>query len=172
MPRDKGTAFDGFSVLFDGTGNSDATVMETIATKCVLGYDLVAAVHNAGGKPYKGVPLGTLPELWPFDALKRPLVEQAREFVRQIGGQGFAALTNVEQFKVWGPFTEKVGNPHEWTPEEGNPLIPHPRQAERVWGYQGDEFNWERGCAFFIQGQFTRHARHGFVENQTGKVIV
>lgn len=158
-------------VLYDGTGNSDATVKETVGTKCVLPYELVQRVHDAGGRPYKAVPLGTLPELWPFDALKRPLIAQAREFVRQISGQGFRPLTNVEQFLVWGPYSEKVGDMREWVPEAGNHLIANPRTAQQVWGYQGDEFNWHMGCAFMIQGTFTRHARHGHVADD-GRIIV
>lgn|SRR3990167_2069518 len=171
MLRDKGSAFEGFTALYDGTGNSDATVLETVATKCVLDYELVQCVHQAGGKPSRGEPLGKLPELWPFDALKRALRAHAAEFVEQIRAQGFQPLTNIEQFSVWGPFSEKVGEPREWTPEAGNHLIPHPRTASRVWGYQGDEFNWHTGCAFFIQGRFTRHARHGHVSDE-GVVLV
>ena len=170
--KDRGSAFEGFAALYDGTGNSDATIVETVATKCVLDYELVQLVHNHGGKPFKSVPLGKLPELWPFDLLKRPLLEHAEEFVRQIGVQGFQSLTNVHQFLVSGPFSEKVGEMRSWTPEAGNHLIPHPRTAERVWGYRGDEFDWHKGCAFLITGQFTRHARHGHIDEQTGMVYL
>ena len=170
--KDRGSALQGFAALYDGTGNSSATIFETVATKCVLDYELVQTVQNHGGRPLKSEPLGKLPELWPFDLLKRPLLEHAEEFVRQIGKQGFEPLTNVHQFLVSGPFSEKIGEPRQWTPEAGNHLIPHPRQAERVWGYRGDEFDWHKGCAFLISGVFSRNARHGFVDEQTGKVIV
>jgi len=170
--KDKGSAFEGFAALYDGTGNSDLTVVETVGTKCVLDYELVQAVHNAGGRPFKSEPLGKLSELWPFDALKRPLLKHAEEFVRQIGTQGFQPLSNVHQFLVSGPFSEKVGEMQQWTPEAGNHLIPHPRQAQTVWGYRGDEFDWHKGCAFLITGRFTRHARYGHVDEWTGMVFV
>lgn len=168
------TAIHAPYVLYDGTGNAEATVAEAVQTKCVLDYELVERVHNAGGRPYKGLPLGTLPELWPFDMLKRPLVAHAEEFVRQIGLQGYRPVTNVEQFVVWGPYMEKVGELREWVPEAGNHLIPKhaQRTAQRVWGYRGDEFDWHKGCAFLIQGEFTRHARHGHVDEQTGSILV
>ena len=172
MTSDKRSRFAGAAILFDGSGNAEATVAETITTKIVLDHDLVQAVHDAGGRPCKAEPLGLLPELWPFDALKRPLLEHAKEFVRQVGGHGYQSLTNVEQFLVWGPYSEKVGDIAPWVPEEGNHLITNPRTAQRVWGYQGDEFNWERGCAFLIQGTFTRHARHGHVDADTGRIYV
>ena len=172
--RDRGTAIEGFYALYDGTGNASATVRETVMTKCVLEYELVQLVQNAGVKPLDGQPLGKLMELYPFDMLKRPLLEHAREFVRQIASKHYVPLTNVEQFLVWGPFSEKVGPLREWTPEAGNPVIPRHKQrsAERVWGYRSDEVDWARGCAFLIRGEFTRNARYGAVDEQTGVVIV
>ena len=171
---DKGSALDGFAALYDGTGNSAATILETVTTKCVLEYELVRLCQVKGDRPHKGTPLGRFPELWPFDLLKRPLVEHAQEFVRQIAGQGFSPLTTVDQFQVWGPYTEKVGEPHDWIPEEGNHLIPrHERKtATTAWGYRGDELNVEKGCAFLIQGKFTRAARHGHISEETGRILV
>ena len=75
--KDKGSALEGFFALYDGTGNSETTIRETVTTKCVLEFDQVQLVHNHGGKPYRGTPLGRLPDLWPFDLLKTPLLEHA-----------------------------------------------------------------------------------------------
>ena len=172
--RERGSAFEGFAALYDGTGNAVATVRETVATRCVLDYDLVQRVQNAGVKPLNGVALGRLAELYPFDLLKRPLLAHAREFVRQIATRNFVAVSNVEQFLVWGPYSDKVGEPREWVPERGNHTIPRwaQRPAERVWGYRSNELDWERGCAFLIRGEFTRNARHGIVDEQSGRIIV
>lgn len=172
MTRDKGTALEGVNVLYDGTGNAGATVFEPVTTKCVLEYELVQLVHNHGGKPFNGEPLGKLPGLWPFDLLKIPLLEHAEEFVRQISTQGFNPLTGVHQFLVWGPISEKVGRLREWIPEAGNHLIPHPRKAEQVWSYRSDELDWSKGCAFLIRGEFTRKATYGKVDEETGMLVV
>ena len=169
---DKGSSLDGFNALFDGSGNSASTVFESVTTKCVVEDELVQIVHNHGGKPFKEQILGQIGALWPHDLLKQLLLDHAEEFVRQIAAQRFVPLTNVHQFLVWGPYAEKVGPPRDWVPEEGNHLIKQPRKAARVWGYQGDEFDWRKGCAFLIQGTFTRDAKHGFVDEQTGVLIV
>jgi len=174
MTRDRGSALEGFNVLYDGAGYGSMVVAEKVQTKCVLDYELVRQCQLHGDKPHKGDPLGKLPELWPFDMLKRPLLEHARLFVSQIASQGFVPMTDVYAFKVWGPFTEKVGEVRTWTPEEGNHTIPkhEQRQAVRAWGYQGDEFDFEKGCAFIVQGEFTRNTKHGHIDEQTGRVYV
>lgn len=98
--RDRGTALDGFAALYDGTGNSTAVVPETVQTKVTVDYELVKACQSAGDRPHRGDPLGTFPELWPFDGLKRPLIEHAQEFVRQLKTHGFEPLTDVYAFRV------------------------------------------------------------------------
>ena len=172
---DRGTALQGFFAHYDGTGNSEATLAERITTKCVLDYELVQLVHNHGGRPLRGLPIGKLPELWPFDLLKDPLLAQAREFVRQVKTHNWEAVENVYAFQVWGPYSEKVSDsPQEWTPEEGNPLIPkhQQRKALRVQGYQGNELDWRKGCAFLIRGLFTRAAKHGHMDEETGVLLI
>lgn len=168
MRKERGSALEGFAALYDGTGNSESTVAERITTKCVIETELVELCQAHGDKPHKGTPLGKLAELWPFDALKRPLLEHAREFVRQVGLQGYQPVTNVEQFTLFGPYMEKVGDIRPWVPEAGNHVIPkhEQRTAQKVWGYQGDEFDWDKGCAFLIQGKFTIAAKHGFVSDE------
>ena len=169
--KDKGSALDGFYALYDGSGNAEATVMEKITTKCVVDYECVLLCQQHGWDAARGVPLGTLPELWPFDLLKRQLVDHAGEFVRQIGPAGFDPLDPIYSFKLWGPYMEKIKPSVEfWTPEAGNHLIPKhaQRRAVRVQAYRGDEFDFEKGCAFLIQGEFTRAARHGHVGEEDG----
>lgn len=168
---DKGTAREGFFAHYDGTGNSEATICESVTTKCVLEYDLVQLVQDHGGKPLNGPPLGRLPELWPFDLLKDELLKHAEEFIRQIKTQGFNPLTSKYEFQVWGPYSEKVGAVREWTPEAGNPFAEQ-REALQVWSYQGDEFDWSKGCAFLIKGNFTRYAGLGQVDEETGVLLV
>lgn len=172
--KDKGSALDGFAALYDGTGNAESTVVQSITTKCVVDFELVQRCQDAGDRPHKGTPLGLFFELWPFDMLKRILVEQADEFVRQIALQGFEIRGDVYSFRVWGPYTEKVGEVKQWTPEAGNHTIPRhqQRQAVQVFGCRGDEFSFERGCAFLIQGKFTRAAKHGHVGETDGRIYV
>ena len=164
----KGSAYDGFAALFDATGNSNVVIKQGITTKAVVEYELVRLCQEFGDRPHRGDPLGLFPELWPFDMLKRPLLEHAREFVRQIALTGVAVIGDVDEFKVWGPYTEKVGDVREWTPEAGNHTIPkhQQRKAVRAFGYRGDEFNFDKGCAFLIQGQFTRSTKHGEISDE------
>ena len=169
MIKDRGSALDGFNALYDGTGNADAMVSESVTTKCVIDYELVRLCQSHGWRPSKGRSLGLLAELWPFDMLKRPLIAHANEFVSQIGTQGFKPLSSVYSFKLWGPYTEKVSpTVRYWTPEEGNHLIPKhlQRKAVIVQGYRGDEFNFEKGCAFLIQGTFIKAAKDGHIGDE------
>ena len=95
-------------------------------------------------------------------------------FFPELGETACEPLTSIYEFQVWGPYMEKVGEPKTYLPEEGNHLIPTwaQRKAHRVWGYAGDEFNWEKGCAFIIVGEFTRAAKHGSVSEETGGMAV
>lgn len=172
--RDRGSALDGFSALYDGTGNASAVVDQRITTRCVLDYELVKTVQMAGDSPHKGTPLGTISRLWPVEMLRNALLAHAEEFVRQIKAQGYEALSSVYEFRVFGPYTEKVGQPSDYVPEADNPFIPKQdkQTASKVWGYRGDELDVNKGVAFLIQGHFTRHARHGKVEERSGLLLV
>ena len=170
----KGSSRDGFTALYDSTGNSASTVQQDICCHAVVEYELVRKCQVAGMKPSKGTPLGKLPELWPFDVIKRQLMAEAYRFVSQIATQGYIPESPVYSFRLWGPYTEKVGTPRDWTPEADNPFIPvgEKRKVTTAWGYQGDELNIEKGCAFLIQGSFLRKASLGRVEEETGVLIV
>jgi hypothetical protein len=172
--RERGSALDGFTALYDGTGNSSAVVEQRITTKCTLEYEMVRKVQMAGDRPHKGTPLGRISQLFPTEMLRRALLEHANEFVRQIRMQGYEPLTSVYEFQVFGPYTEKVGEPKDFSPEADNPFIPkhEQRTASKVWGYREDEFDVNKGVSFLIRGQFTRHARHGKVEEGTGLLLV
>ena len=112
--------------------------------------------------------------MYPFDMLKRPLVATANEFVRQIGTHHWQPIAGVYELRVWGPFTEKVGEPHDWVPEADNPFIPkhEKRVATTAWGYSGDELPVDLGCVFFIKGLFTRAAKYGHVDEKRGLIVV
>lgn len=177
--KDRGSALEGFSAIYDGTGNADATVSSTIKCRVNLGYELVktwqTAMRSTRRSPkLQGKPLGLLPELYPFDQLKRPLIEQANEFVRQIGTHNWMPLMSIYEFKVWGPYAEKVGISHDWVPEADNPFIPEheKRVASTAWLYGGGEVPIALGCAFFIEGVFMRSARHGHIDEGRGLIVV
>src|SRR3990167_2502472 len=168
--KDRGSALEGFFAVYDGTGNADVSIASEITCRANVQFELVEkwqiAMRNAHRDPkLHGNPLGLLPELYPFDLLKRPLVEEANEFVRQIASHHWMPVTDIYSFEVWGPYTEKVGTPHDWVPEEGNHTIPkHERQvATTAWLYSGDELPIKFGCVFMIRGLFTRAAKYGHV---------
>ena len=171
----KGSSLEGFNVLYDGTGNSDATIATKITCHALIDSELVELVQRYGFGTKKDIPLGKLPELWPFDLIKRPLITEAQRFIDQVATQGYIAQTGPYAFRLWGPYMEKVGTPQDWTPEAGNDFISkqaQQRKATRVFGYQGNEFNLSKGCAFLIQGEFTKKGSLGKVDEQTGVVLV
>lgn len=177
--KDRGTALEGFFAHYDGTGNASETIASEIKCRVTLEYELVKkwqiAMHKANRDPkLRGRPLGLLPELYPFDLLKRPLLEQANEFVRQIGTHHWSPIGGVYEFKVWGPFPEKVGQSFDFKPEADNPFIPeHEKKvASTAWLYSGSELPIRFGCAFFIVGTFTREAKYGHVDEQRGLIVV
>ena len=171
---ERGSALEGFAALYDGTGNSAATVPITVQTKVTVDDDLVQLCHSFGERPFRDQPLGRISDVYPFVMLKKPLLEHAREFSRQVRSQGYEARTPAEEFLAWGPYMEKVGEVQEWIPEEGNHVIPAHlrRKAVRAWGYRGDEFNWNKGASFIIVGSFQKAAALGRVSEETGVIIV
>jgi hypothetical protein len=177
--KDRGTALEGFAALYDGTGNADAVIAQTITCRVTLEYELVRTWQDAMRAAHRspklhGMPLGLLPDLWPFDALRRPLMEQATEFVRQIGLQHYEPTQPVTAFEVWGPYSEKVGTPRDFVPEEDNPFIPKSERktATTAWLYGGNESPIHFGCAFLIQSEFTRKARYGHETDREGVIVV
>ena len=172
---DKGSALEGFAALYDGTGNSETYAPCDITCHMTLEYELVRKCQIAGDRPHKGSPLGKLPELYPFDMLKRQVVAEAQRFVSQVLSQGYEALEPVYTMRLWGPYTEKVGQPRDWVPEEGNHTIqPHDRAiATTAWGYQSeDELDVSKGVAFLLQGKFQRRASLGHIDEGTGVILV
>ena len=177
--KDRGSALEGFNAVYDGTGNADAWVSSTIKCRVNVGYELVRTWQTAmratrRNPKLQGKPLGLLPELYPFDQLKRPLVDEANEFVRQIGLHHWEPLTSIYAFKVWGPYAEKVGVSHDWVPEADNPFIPeHEKQvATTAWLYGGNESPIVHGCAFFLVGEFVRAAQYGHIDEGRGLILV
>ena len=177
--KDRGSALEGFNAVYDGTGNADAWVSSTIKCRVNVGYELVRTWQTAmratrRNPKLQGKPLGLLPELYPFDQLKRPLVDEANEFVRQIGLQHWEPLTGIYAFKVWGPYAEKLGVSHDWVPEADNPFIPeHEKQvATTAWLYGGNESPIVHGCAFFLVGEFVRAAQYGHIDEGRGLILV
>ena len=177
--KDRGSALEGFFATYDGTGNAGEQVASTISCRVNVGYELVEkwqiAMRAARRNPkLEGKPLGLLPELYPFDMLKRPLVDEANEFVRQISTHHWLPTTSIYAFETWGPYMEKVGESHDFVPEADNPFIPeHEKQvASTVWSYSGDEAPIDKGCVFFLKGVFTRSAKYGHVDEAKGLIIV
>ena len=175
--KDRGTALEGFSALYDGTGNADAVIAQHVQCKVVLEYEMVrdwqTAMRAAGRSPtLRGKPLGLLPPVYPLDAIKAPLMREASEFVYQIGLQGFESTQHITSFEVWGPYSEKVGTPRDWVPEEGNDFIKEKKTATTAWLYGGNESPIHLGCAFFLRAKFTRKASYGHETDKEGIIVV
>lgn len=175
--KDRGTALEGFAALYDGTGNADAVIAQHVKCKVVLEYELVkdwqTAMRAAGQSPtLRGKPLGLLPSMYPMDAIKQPLMREAIEFVYQIGLQGFEPTQHITSFEVWGPYSEKVGTPRDWVPEEDNPFVKDKKTATTAWLYGGNESPIHLGCVFFLRAQFTRKATFGHETDKEGVIVV
>lgn len=178
---DRGTAYDGFFALYDGTGNRDQYVAQRLRMKAVIPQELSDMYQNAqaGEKrpaTVRGVPLGRMPEL-PHDCLllKRPLVECASESVRQMALQGYELLGDETQIEVWGPYMNKTPDPYrEFQPEADNPFIPkslkRTAQTTRLWG--SNEVIKQEYVVFLLVGNFVRSAKHGHVDEETGVILV
>jgi hypothetical protein len=173
---DRGSALEGFSALYDGTGNADAIVEQGCTLRVNVPHEQVLEYQEAGGGVCKGIPLGRMyePEFWRRHALKAELIEQATRFVENIKPQGYEPLTSIYAFEVWGPYTEKVGKPQDWVPEADNDFIPasEKKVATTAWLYRGDEFNHEMGDVYLIRGRFTRKATLGKVDEERGLIVV
>ena len=178
---DRGTAYDGFYALYDGTGNRDKWVPQRLLMKAVIPHELVVMYQNAQANENrltmcKGLPLGRMPEL-PHECalLKRPLIECAEESLRQMALQGYELLGDITQVEVWGPYMIKTpASPMEFTPEADNPFIPTAEKKQawntKIWGV--NEVVEQEYDQFLLKGTFIRSAKHGHVEEETGKIIV
>mgnify|MGYP001562051998 FL=1 len=146
----------------------------SIQTKVTVDDELVQLCHTYGERPYHGIALGRISSLSPFQMLKQPLLAHAREFARQLSTQGYEPAADVTEFKVWGPYMEKVGKIKTWVPEEDNHVIPKHlrREAASVWGYGSNELRWDKGCSFIIVGKFQRPASYGHVDEESGVIRV
>lgn len=175
--KNKGSALQGFSALYDGTGNSVATVPVNLSCHITLEYELVRKCQMAGDRPHRGTPIGKMLSLYPFDLLKRRLLQEAEVFRGHMVKQGYEPAQATTEFELWGPYMEKVDTQRlheEWIPEEGNHVIPaaYRAKAQRAWGYRGDELRIDKGVAFFIRGAFLASGRNGVMDEQTGVLIV
>lgn len=175
--KDRGSALEGFAALYDGTGNADAVVAQTITCRVTLEYEMVRdwqdAMRAARRSPtLRGLPLGLLPSMYPLDSIKGPLMEECTEFVRQIGLQHYEPTKYITQFEVWGPYSEKVGTPRDWVPEADNPFVQDKRVATTAWLYGGNESPIHLGCSFLVRSEFTRKAKYGHETDKEGVIVV
>lgn len=126
-------------------------------------------------------------ELWPFDALKRHVLETTKEFVRQMRVRGYEPQQAETAMELWGPFREKVdlANTRLVNVEEGNPFFPEGRWVNDNRGVQRiesrgpqaisrqrllDSQDWRKGAVFLVRGEFI--SRYGKQEEETGILLV
>lgn len=161
----------------------------SLTARFPLDTDLVLTCQRVGGKPYRGTPIGKIPELWPFDALKRIVRNHAKTFIRHMKAQGFEAQQAETEMELWGPYREKLDmrkGDALVNFEEGNPLVPQGHwghAATGAWEHDGtlgprqldpkamkDHRDWKMGVVFLVRGKFL--ATHGHQEETTGTLVV
>ena len=173
-----------FNVHIDG---DSLTVHEPVSLACKIKVDpeLVLLCQEHGDRPHKGTRIGRMKELWPFESLKRHLLEQTKLFVKHMRSQGNDPLQSETEMEAWGPFREKadVSNSRLVNIEEGNPFFPDGRWVAANRGAmvatKGPQeltrekilsSDWERGAIFLVRGRFV--ATGGHREESTGTLIV
>lgn len=155
--------------------------------------ELVLRCQGAGQQPLHGLPIGRMPDFYPFLALKRIAMEECQTFVGHMRNQGFEPREAESQMELWGPFREKMDMSRGAALEnfeEGNHLIPQGKwrsQAHGAWAPEGTgraalgpqmldkervlhSQDYKHGIAFFIRGRFL--ASHGKEEEETGTLLV
>ena len=151
--------------------------------------DLVLTCQRVGDKPYRGTPIGKIPELWPREGLKRTILGYAKTFIRHMKAQGYEAQQAETELELWGPYREKMDMGKGGALvnfQEGNPLVPQGHwgtAAHGLWEHDGitgprqldpkvakGHQDWQRGVVFLIRGKFL--ATHGHREETTGSTIV
>src|SRR3989304_5448448 len=79
----------------------------TLTAKFPLDPELVMRCQRAGSGVYRGTRVGQLPELYPYDALKRQVVGQAKTFLRHMRSQGYEPTQAETELELWGPYRER-----------------------------------------------------------------
>ena len=162
---------------------------EPVYLKCKIRADaeLVLKCQRAGAKPYRGLPTGNLPPVWPHSSLKREIIEQSKMFLEHMRLKGYEPKHSEYQMELWGPYREKVDMRDAASPminiEVGNPFFPDGRwvSAARASApaQKGpmelsmellDHRDMRRGVHFIVRGLFL--AQSGKREESTGTLIV
>ena len=147
--------------------------------------ELVLRCQQGGDTVHRGTRLGQLREFWPFDAIKRQALAEARTFIRYMRTQDYEPKQSHYEMELWGPFPEKVRFTDSVTNiEAGNPFFPDGRwvsdsRGTRL-GTKGpqelkrdtvlDSPDWQKGTVFLIRGLFI--GNYGHQEEETGILIV
>ena len=161
----------------------------TLTGKFPVDPELVVRCQRAGSGRYRGVCIGKMLELYPYDAMKKLALSQAKTFIRHMRSQGYEPLQEATELELWGPFRER-GDMSRGASlvnfEEDNPFVPagHWGSAARgAWRHdleRGprrlnqnvllDDKDWRHGVVFLVRGQFL--ATRGKQEESTGAVLV
>lgn len=161
----------------------------SVSLNCKVRVDpeLVLLCQKHGDAPHRGTRIGRMREIWPFAALKNHVVEQTKEFVRQMRVRGYESQQPESLMELWGPFREKVdiSNTGLVNVEAGNPFFPEGRWVNANRGVREiktkgpqqitrrdllDSSDWEKGAIFLVRGRFI--ATRGKQDDQTGILLV
>jgi hypothetical protein len=131
--------------------------------------ELVLACQAGDEKTYRGVPVGTIRDLWPWSELRKVALWHAQEFVRNMKNQDYELVGHATAMGLWGPYTQKV----EWdkvdqqiTSEENFETRSYPH----AYLYRENEVRLDRGIIYLIRGQFL--AGHGHLSEEKGVLVV
>ena len=159
-------------------------VTDLLVFKIKPDAELVALCQQKGAAVYRGTPIGQMQSLWPFDGLKRAVIEEAETFVRHMAAQGNMLQTSVYQMELWGPYRDKPTGVREVNIEAGNPYVPDGKWAfdsKGTWAPDEtgvrevtkdllDREDFRHGICYRIRGEFLK--TRGHQEETTGVVIL
>lgn len=131
--------------------------------------ELVLACQAGDEKTYRGVPVGTIRDLWPWSELRQVALWHALEFVRNMENQDYELIGHETAMELWGPYTQKVEWDHvndQLSSEENGEERTYPKS----YLYRGDEVRLDRGMLYLIRGHFL--AGHGHLSEEKGVLVV
>lgn len=170
--------------------DAESTVVHwPVSLNCKIRVDpeLLERCRQHGEGVFRAKPIGRISSIWPFEALKLHLLEQTKEFYRQIRSRGYDPLQAETEMLAFGPIREKadLSNTRLVNIEEGNPFFPDGRWVADNRGARKVTTNgpieitrdalfnssdWEKGAVFLVRGRFL--ATHGKQEESTGTLLV
>lgn len=102
-------------------------------------------------KTWRGQPLGTLSNLWPWSDMKDLVKNEAQQFVGYMKQQNYDPIGDYTAMELWGPYMQKV----DWSKARN----PNARWSDgnnypEAFLHGGNDVNFDLGVVFYIKGNF------------------